>query len=290
MQLYQEINQAPGRWFLLLDGAQTLNIRKVLYEHSPDVYWRPLYLHTELSNLLSISPILIAVEEHSGILQWYLAHEDNCQYGICIYCNSEFNTLLTHLQSLLFADICGEIILFRFYDPQALTFLWRHLSDVEKERMLGPAALWCWPEESREYEWAVITVDKKMTSRTVGYTCKRNAFQRVPLVLRQHTLEGFRADKENAFVHNLAQRFTSRGWAFNPEEFQEAARAALKQARVYNLGYASSLAAFVLFWTTVSPVFHLREPIKGILENPAYHELEKIELVKDALLAMQGGG
>jgi hypothetical protein len=288
MQLYQGISHTPGRWFLLLDGAQTLNIRKVLYEHSPDAYWRPLYLHTELGSLLSISPILIAVEEHSGILRWYLEHVDNCLYGICIYCNSEFDVLLTHLQSLLFADICGEKNLFRFYDPQALTFLWRHLSDMEKERKLGPAILWCWPEESKEYEWAVITVDERATSRIDGYTGTKNAFQRTPLVLRQHTLEGFCTDKDSAFVHNLAQRFTSRGWVFNPEEFQREARAALKQAGVYNLSYASSLAAFILFWTTVSPVFHLCEPIKAIFENPAYHELEKIELVKDALLVMQG--
>jgi hypothetical protein len=280
---YQQGMTKDGNWFLVLDGALREDIRQVLYTYSPDIDWLSLYQDTELESLIRLSPMLIPVYEEDPILQWYLDNSNQSQNGICIYAKASVNIIRTHLQSILLTYIHNEKNLFRFYDSIVLKDLQIYLTPYEKERMLGPAELWCWPVQDDDEKWSMIRLEDSDRSFTEAYNEKPNILQRTSLALSAGTIKGFEGQRETVFIEKIGQSLLKTGGKYDPEQFRVEAHKAIQQGKAYGLTYESTLASFVLFWMTVSTEFHMKPAVNFILRNASYHELEKIQLTMEEL-------
>lgn len=94
-----------------------------------------LFFDDPFAQLSEYSPWLIPWHSELSTLP-----EAILSLGIGIHSSFEFDDLLEHFRSLLIAAYQGELITFRFYDPQVLFPMLKGMSAQRRSQLLGPVA------------------------------------------------------------------------------------------------------------------------------------------------------
>ncbi|MGD8117722.1 DUF4123 domain-containing protein [Vibrio sp. TRT 29B02] len=108
----------------------------------------PVFDNSFSNELMPLSPWLIPIETLNPALQNELTQ------GIILASKTEFNGVMAHLRSLLWAYLEGEKVLFRFYDPVVIMPMLAVMSDGDRSQFLGNISHWLhWQgEEYTRYE------------------------------------------------------------------------------------------------------------------------------------------
>lgn len=105
--------------FLLLDGALDVDVRRILFQKEANPSYKLLFHKTPLQDSMSVSPLLVALQEDSGILEWFL--EDEQYFGTLGYLIStelSMEELDRYFKKRVYVELENNThALFRFYDP-----------------------------------------------------------------------------------------------------------------------------------------------------------------------------
>lgn len=105
--------------FLLLDGALDVDVRRILFQKEENPSYKLLFHKTPLQDSMSVSPLLVALQEDSGLLDWFL--EDEQYFGTIGYLIStelSMEELDRYFKKRVYVELENNThALFRFYDP-----------------------------------------------------------------------------------------------------------------------------------------------------------------------------
>lgn len=265
--------------YLVLDGAQDINILRMIYELGLEDSCKPLYCGTKLDFVLDVSPCLIEINEYSAIYKKFLTDKQFCEKGIYISSNAEFKDVFQHLQSLLFAMLeDNSEIIFRFYDPHVLSCCSDAFSPADIDRLLGIAQLWRWADIDNAGEWR--SLQRTRDNRVSDYNSIKKEYYK-KFVINDTLYREYCRNKDIIFIKKMKNYFLEKKVPFDIGLLPDVASQAVTQARKYGLTYESTLTLFTLLCIIRGPKFYLKKEAHTILDNKHMHQLEKMELVLD---------
>lgn len=105
--------------FLLLDGALDADVRRILFQKEEHPSYKLLFHKTPLQDSMSVSPLLVAIQEGSGILEWFLEDEQYFStFGYLISTELPMDELDRYFKKRVYVELENNThALFRFYDP-----------------------------------------------------------------------------------------------------------------------------------------------------------------------------
>lgn len=145
--------------FLLLDGAAIPTLWSALHSIEKKVECVPLYLKTEFSALLDISPYLVHVEKASPLLRAFHENPRFSRSGIVFISSENIQALKARLSDMLTVlTPSHNEMFFRFYDPAVLEFLVRAEETSLLDAVRGPARWVAWLSPSGKDSPAVDAI------------------------------------------------------------------------------------------------------------------------------------
>jgi hypothetical protein len=103
-----------------------------------------LFTGKAFEDVMSLSPMLIPVDDSVKSLP-----ADILNQGIGLTSLAKASDVLRHLQSLLFASLEGEEVLFRFYDREVILPMLRGMNDQDRTSLLGNILVWALSENQQ---------------------------------------------------------------------------------------------------------------------------------------------
>lgn len=222
----------------------------------------PVFDNTFSHELMPLSPWLVPLLTLNSALQ------DKLKEGIILTSDTEFNSVMAHLRSLLWAYLEGEKVLFRFYDPVVIMPMLAAMSDSDRYQFLGNIGRWLhWGgEEYISYE----------NHSTQPFTLQKNPWWRVKsehlTAKENHTT--LATNIERALWHKLPKAMNKLS---NPNEFIE------KALQQFPPMYASSIdiQIYVLAHLIEAKLVNIYEIIDVL--HLSLTEREQLEYVIGAL-------
>ncbi|WP_261845070.1 DUF4123 domain-containing protein [Aliamphritea ceti] len=185
--------------YLLLDGAQFESTEKWLYSHTSTPYFHHLYENTDMANARDVSPCLVELNKpgQAHLADQFSAFSNAHSSGILLstYPEVSINTLLKHLQSLLYAtcELTPKAV-FRWYDPRVCRHLLECSSNTEQAELLGPVQTILIP-----------TADGWTEFHNPGQQTRSNT----PYPLSQHQLAALDGASQQVFQERLQQHLSN---------------------------------------------------------------------------------
>lgn len=133
--------------YLLLDGVSVENLSQKIYQWSETPAFEPLYLGTEWSELVDLSPFLIVVDgPNDSVMQAFLANAGQ-EWGYLLFTTAKFDEVVRHLRWLLKVEtVEHQTAILRLADP-AVT---QSLFAIGNPRFFGPIEHACTPDGVEE--------------------------------------------------------------------------------------------------------------------------------------------
>lgn len=129
--------------YLLLDGVSVRDLPKKLYQWSEQPNFEPLYLGTELNELVELSPCLIAIEGATDpVLQNFLANAA-LEWGYLIFASGTYDEIIHHLRWLLIVEAAEQQnFILRLADPAVAQAMF----SIGSPALFGPINTLCIPD------------------------------------------------------------------------------------------------------------------------------------------------
>ena len=129
--------------YLLLDAVSVEALPQKLYQWSENPIFEPLYLGTELQELIDLSPCLITLRgPHDPLVRVFLDNASQ-EWGYLAFSDAGFEATLQHLRWLRQVNVQnGETALLRLADPSVA----HHLFALGTPTLFGPFDRICTPD------------------------------------------------------------------------------------------------------------------------------------------------
>ncbi|MGB1951167.1 MAG: DUF4123 domain-containing protein [Marinobacter sp.] len=207
---FKQITTEPGGNFALLDLAQRDDKSLLSWFYSyfgnARIEWEPLYHGSELQEIWSAGPILIALEQQNDFRNALIERCEKEPLGILFNApRTELAVLAKHLKSHVTAELDGKSSLFRFYDPRSLGPLLKALQPNQRYQLMG-ASRWCWCHDG---QWWM----------TMGSQSAYWPEPERPLVIGKPQLEALDAARLAQFAASLTDYYRPHIPAQDPEQF-----------------------------------------------------------------------
>lgn len=133
--------------YLFLDGVSVENLPQKIYQWSETPTFEPLYLGTEWSELVDLSPFLIVIDgPNDPILQAFLANAGQ-EWGYLLFTTAKFDEVVRHLRWLLKVEtVEHQTAILRLADPAVA----HPLFAIGNPRVFGPIEHACTPDSAEE--------------------------------------------------------------------------------------------------------------------------------------------
>lgn len=133
LQLYAVIEGAKPP-----EGYQTTGALIYTLDQEPDAH--PLLISSTNSNLLEVSPWLVAIKPDSLLYYWLIENSATHPF-ILFWSRATLPTLAPYMVNLLTVNsLSGSPLYFRYYDPAVLSVLIKYGSDESMVSRLGPVS------------------------------------------------------------------------------------------------------------------------------------------------------
>lgn len=185
-------NAIIQRACLLIDGA-VLDAPRFIYEHDDQPELEYLYLGTQHSSAMEVSPCLVKPSSASRIWQ---EHDQWREHAVILISDESLTVLADHLRSLLSVQLQdGGFSYLRFYSPKQLRRLMGTFSDLERNQFSGPIK-----------EWMSFRGDGLLYRiKADGSGQYREASEEGWFVLAEQHIEALSAEAKEEFVDKLGQ-------------------------------------------------------------------------------------
>lgn len=125
INLSSVLDASQGNLYLLLDGADFIDVHAFIYQMEEHPEYSPIYLGTYYESAREVSPCLVKIRNITApLFEWFASTEGPKKKGILLVSDMNQAELVKRLQSLLEVALPNNnMVIFRFYDPGTFTVL-----------------------------------------------------------------------------------------------------------------------------------------------------------------------